>query len=264
MSATGILFYDPRVKPLSTTGTYQPGCYLYFYATGTTTQTNVYADGNLTTPLAQPVVAAADGRFVPIYMDPSIIYRVQLYSASNVLLEDTDPVVPGPNLSNYVTSAALTTLLANYVTTTALTTVLSGYATTTALSAYALLAGAAFTGAVTGVTPAPGDNSTNFATTAFIAGALATFTGSSTSWSIKLGTIIINGGYAGPSNGGGSSPAGFAVTFHTAYPTQCLGIYLGQVTEQTLFTSAPSSSVSGFTMFAGSNGSFTPWLAIGN
>src|SRR5258706_8030536 len=96
-SPLGFLFFDPRAKPLSTAGIYQPGCYLQFYLTGTTTFTNVYADGNLTTPLSQTPIsgnttAAADGRFVPIYLDPSTIYRVQLYSAVGILLEDTDPV----------------------------------------------------------------------------------------------------------------------------------------------------------------------------
>jgi hypothetical protein len=263
MSATGILFYDPRAKPLSATGTYQPGCYLYFYGTGTLTQATVYADGGLTTPLSQPIVAAADGRFVPIYLNPATIYREQLYSSTNVLLEDVDPIVPGPNLSNYVTSSALTTALANYVTSTALGTTLAGYATTSALASYALLAGAAFTGTVTALTPAPGDNSTNVATTAFVQ-ALGALTGSSTSGTFKIGSLIINFGLAGPSPGGGSSPSGQTVTFNTAFPTACLGIYLGAELSQTQFTSAPSASTSGFTMYAGVTGSYTPWLAIGH
>jgi hypothetical protein len=104
---TGVLFYDPRAKPLSVTGQFQAGCYLYFYLTGTTTQTNVYADGELETPLSQPVTAAGDGRFVPIYLDPSVIYRVQLYSSTNVLLEDTDPYVPLP------IPASVTTLISD-------------------------------------------------------------------------------------------------------------------------------------------------------
>jgi hypothetical protein len=95
---TGILFYEPRAKPLSTTGTLQPGAYYQFYVTQTTTPTNVYADGGLTTPLSQTpgtggTTAASDGRLVPIYMDPNVIYRVQLYSSTGTLLEDTDPYV---------------------------------------------------------------------------------------------------------------------------------------------------------------------------
>ena len=100
---TGVLFYDPRAKPLSVTGQFQAGCYLYFYLTGTTDQADVYADGELSTPLAQPVTSASDGRFVPIYLDPSVIYRVQLYSYTNVILEDTDPYVPLPIPSSVTT-----------------------------------------------------------------------------------------------------------------------------------------------------------------
>lgn len=93
---TGILFSDPQVKPLGTTGQFQAGCYLYFFVTGTTTQTNVYSDGDLTTPINQPVTADSTGRFVPIYMDPSVVYRVQMFTAGNVKIEDTDPYVPLP------------------------------------------------------------------------------------------------------------------------------------------------------------------------
>lgn len=109
---TGQLYDDPRSKPLSTAGAFQPGCYLCFFTTGTTTPTNVYSDGLLTTPLSQPTagsvnpvagtVADSAGRFAAIYLNPATIYRVQLYNAAGSLLADTDPyVVP-------ITAAALT------------------------------------------------------------------------------------------------------------------------------------------------------------
>lgn len=101
---TGALFADPQVKPLSTTGQFQAGCYYCFFLTGTTTPANVYSDGLLVTPLSQPTpgsvsptggtVSASDGRFVPMYLNPAIIYRAQLYSAAGAKLEDTDPYVP--------------------------------------------------------------------------------------------------------------------------------------------------------------------------
>jgi hypothetical protein len=110
---TGILFYDPQAKPLSTLGQFQAGCYLLFYETQTTTPADVYADGALTTPLGQPVIADGNGRFVQIYMDPAVIYRVQLYSAAAVLLEDTDPYVVLP------IPASITALIATVSTNTA-------------------------------------------------------------------------------------------------------------------------------------------------
>jgi len=90
---TGKLFADPRVKPLSATGTQQPACTATFYLTGTTTPANVYADGGLTTPLANPVTSDSAGRFVAIYMDPGVIYRVVLNTAGATLISDTDPYV---------------------------------------------------------------------------------------------------------------------------------------------------------------------------
>jgi hypothetical protein len=103
---TGALFYDARAKPLSTTGAIQPGAYYQFYTTGTTTLANVYADGALTTPLSQTpgtggTTAAGDGRLVPIYLNPTVIYRYQLYSAGGILLEDVDPYIPAPASANY-------------------------------------------------------------------------------------------------------------------------------------------------------------------
>jgi hypothetical protein len=101
---TGMLFYDARAKPLSTTGLIQPGSYYQFYKTGTLTLTNVYADGALVTPLSQVpgtggTTAASDGRLVAIYLDPTVVYRYQLYSATNVLLADIDPYIPAPILT---------------------------------------------------------------------------------------------------------------------------------------------------------------------
>lgn len=100
---TGVLFSDPQIKPLSTVGLPQAASYYLFFLTGTTTPTNVYADGLLATPLSQTpgasqpsCTADSAGRFNPIYLNPATVYRVQLFTAGNVKLEDTDPyVVPG-------------------------------------------------------------------------------------------------------------------------------------------------------------------------
>jgi len=104
MAPTGILFYDGQAKPLSTGGQFMAGCYYQFFLTGTTTATNVFADGNLTTPLnqtpgaAQPSTTAdSAGRFNPIYLNPATIYRVQLFTQLGVKLEDIDPYVVPTN-----------------------------------------------------------------------------------------------------------------------------------------------------------------------
>lgn len=107
---TGALFYEPLDKPLSAAGQVMAGAYRLFYLTGTTTPTNVYADGALTTPLsqvpgqAQPSCTAdGNGRFNAIYLDPNIIYRVQLFSQGGILLQDVDPYVPAQPGSSYQT-----------------------------------------------------------------------------------------------------------------------------------------------------------------
>lgn len=112
---TGALFYDARAKPLSATGQFQAGCYLCFFVTGGTTPTNVYSDAVLATSLSQPTpgsvnptggtVADSAGRFVAIYMDPTVTYRYQLYSAAGSLLEDIDPFLPSGGPASSTTSS---------------------------------------------------------------------------------------------------------------------------------------------------------------
>ncbi len=68
-----------------------PGAGLNFYLTGTVIRTPVYADSALTTELPNPVVANSAGRFVDIYMDAAVIYRVTVTDDSGVVLDDADP-----------------------------------------------------------------------------------------------------------------------------------------------------------------------------
>lgn len=102
-TATGILFEDPCVKPFSTAGLQQAGCYALFFLTGGTTPANVYADGFLTTPLTQvpgssqpSCTADGSGLFNPIYLDPSVVYHVQMFTSTGVKFRDVDPYVPLP------------------------------------------------------------------------------------------------------------------------------------------------------------------------
>ena len=91
---TGVLFQNPIVKPLNQNATFMSGCTATFYLSGTTSLTPVYADGALTTSLANPLAADASGTFVAVYLDPSVIYRVQIKTSTGVLVSDTDPYVP--------------------------------------------------------------------------------------------------------------------------------------------------------------------------
>ena len=102
---TGQLFYDPIARPLSSVGVAMPGAYYNFYMSGTTTPALVYQDPGLTLPFpsaslngSQPlfsiVQADGTGAMPPIYLNPVLIYRVQLYSSTWTLIEDVDPYIP--------------------------------------------------------------------------------------------------------------------------------------------------------------------------
>jgi hypothetical protein len=112
--ATGQLLYDPYARPLSTIGATLPGAYYNFYYSGTTTPAPVYQNGNLTPPypfqllpflstvvLYSAVTADGTGTFQPIFLAPTITYRIQLYSSTGQLIEDNDPYVPQmPSVGN--------------------------------------------------------------------------------------------------------------------------------------------------------------------
>jgi hypothetical protein len=67
------------------------GAKLYFYATGTSTAAAVYSNATLTSARSQPVTADSQGVFAPIYLDPSVSYRVVLKTAAGATLKDVDP-----------------------------------------------------------------------------------------------------------------------------------------------------------------------------
>lgn len=93
---TAPVFVSPWFRPLDSAGAIMPGAKLIFYVSETTTPTDVYSDGDLSTALGNEVLADASGRFAPFYLDPRVLYRVQLYDADDVLQPDgdVDPLIP--------------------------------------------------------------------------------------------------------------------------------------------------------------------------
>ena len=102
---TGQLFYDPIARPLSSVGVAMPGAYYNFYVSGSTVPATVYQDAGLTlpwpaaalngsNPLFSVIQADGTGAFAPIFLVPTVIYRVQLYTSTWNLIEDVDPYVP--------------------------------------------------------------------------------------------------------------------------------------------------------------------------
>lgn len=80
------LFSLPKVIPLDSGGDLLAGAKLTFYIKGTTTLQNVFSDPELTSPHTNPVVADGNGVFAPIFLDPSLEYKVQLADSSDVVL----------------------------------------------------------------------------------------------------------------------------------------------------------------------------------
>jgi hypothetical protein len=94
------LFAQPyfRGTPLGT---------LTFYQTGTLTPQTIFANTS-GTPLANPVTADAEGRFVEIYLGDGVTYRVIERDAAGVILADVDPVNPPLALTSLSVSGAIT------------------------------------------------------------------------------------------------------------------------------------------------------------
>ena len=76
-----------------------------FFLSGASTPANVYQDGALTVPFPITGFVTSDnfGRFPAIYLDPSVIYRVQFFNSANVQKWQVDPYVS--QLSTVGTSA---------------------------------------------------------------------------------------------------------------------------------------------------------------
>jgi hypothetical protein len=86
-------FTDPRPQFHDATPEVYGGGLLYFYETGTTTETDTYSDPTLTTPNTNPVVLDSAGRLPnDVFLDPNVTYKVVLTDADNVTIWTADPV----------------------------------------------------------------------------------------------------------------------------------------------------------------------------
>ena len=111
---SGVLFFDPIDVPLSSgpnppVGQILSGCSRVFYQTLTTNPTPVYANGALSVSLGNVVNSNASGQFSALYLDPTVIYRIQLWSQPNgqgIKLQDIDPYVV-PNVATAATIGAI-------------------------------------------------------------------------------------------------------------------------------------------------------------
>lgn len=146
------LWYLPWRPALDANGLTISGATLTFYATGTTTLQNVYADSGLVTPLTNPVTANAAGVWPAIYLNDALTYRCVLKDADGVTLNDQDPYLA--DVADTVTSSL--TAVANAAAASA--SAASTSATNAATSA--TNAAASATAASTSATAAAGSAST--------------------------------------------------------------------------------------------------------
>lgn len=80
------------MRPFDDNGSPMPGCYVKFFETLTTTPTEVFDAAGVS--LGVSVASNGAGIFPALYGDPSVVYRMQLFTAANVLVSDDDPIHP--------------------------------------------------------------------------------------------------------------------------------------------------------------------------
>lgn len=93
-SQTGQVLPSPKFAAYDANGNPCTGCKLYAYLAGTTTPTDTYADGGLSSVNAHPVVLDAAGR-ATVFINPAVSYKFTLRSAADVDIWTVDHVV-GP------------------------------------------------------------------------------------------------------------------------------------------------------------------------
>jgi hypothetical protein len=87
----GQLLREPRAN----LGTKFGLSYYLFFLTGTSTAVAPFQNGALTTPFSSnQITSDANGRFPAIYLDGSVIYKVQFYNSLGALLHTLDPYTP--------------------------------------------------------------------------------------------------------------------------------------------------------------------------
>lgn len=94
----GVLYADPTNKPLSPLTSLVrtlPSAIYVFYVEGTTTAAIVYSAGDLSIAYPSNIVQAdVTGTFPAIFLDPSRVYRVQMFDQFGRRLMDVDPYIP--------------------------------------------------------------------------------------------------------------------------------------------------------------------------
>jgi len=79
--------FEPLIQVADVTGAAYAGAKANFYVAGSSTRANTYTTrtvGSAGTPNANPVEADANGRFPAIFLDPDVIYKVDITNSADV------------------------------------------------------------------------------------------------------------------------------------------------------------------------------------
>lgn len=98
------LFHAGTVPALDSDGNPISGATWNFYATGTLTPRNVFADSAYVTSLGSQETADAAGRFVPIFLNDSTPTRAILKDAGGTTILDLDPATVSSGAGSIVSS----------------------------------------------------------------------------------------------------------------------------------------------------------------
>lgn len=103
------LYYNPFVPAFSNIGVPLAFSKLYFYLTTTLTPAPIFSDAALTIPLTSPITANLAGKYVDVYLDDSIVYKVVQTEEDGTPIGDAvDPYIPG---QGYIRTPSLPELL---------------------------------------------------------------------------------------------------------------------------------------------------------
>ena len=265
--ATAQLPGSLRFQSFTSNGALNVGGFLYSYLAGTTSPTPTYVDSTQTTTNTNPVVLDSYGS-CPLWLNSAVTYKFVVTDPYGNILETIDQVGVGLTsaglsaaLANYVTNTSLASTLGSYVTSAALTATLGGYVTTGSLAGYAPLASPAFTGVPTAPTAAPGTNTTQLATTAFVNTAVS---GGSVSLNANGYSISAQGLYTqwGVTPGVGGSP--IIVAFPITFPNAVFSVIPSSVgSNQTLNWDQTNTTTSSLHINTGATAIKVSWVAFG-
>lgn len=93
-----VLLPDFFARAVDANGNPYSGAKLNVYLTGTTTPTNSYQT-SAGTAHANPVVSDSAGHFEPIFLDPTVTYRLLFTTSGGSTIEDFDPYIPVQGIS---------------------------------------------------------------------------------------------------------------------------------------------------------------------